>query len=153
MKYILPAVILLIISSTITLAQSPVLNDMLTPGKVASTDVNEVCQRGGLTYSQSHRQTSEALKDWVMREYGMTSRKGFEIDHRVPLCLGGADEADNLWPQDYSGEPNAHEKDKLEAFACRSVCHGNMPLAKAQAWFLAPADWRQSYQDAFGKAP
>lgn len=123
-------------------------NPILTPGVVADTNQAEVCARGGSTYSQTHRLTTEALKDWVMREYGLSTRVGLEIDHRVPLCLGGADEAANLWPQSYSGPWNAHLKDKLEAYACREVCAGKVPLATAQAWFLS--DWRTQYTVLFG---
>ena len=119
-------------------------NDALTPGAVASTNQHEVCAFGGSeTYSQRHRITPVELKGWIFREYGMqppqgAERRDWEIDHLVPLCLGGADEAANLWPQHRS---SYRRKDALEAYGCREVCRGATPLAEAQSWFLG--DWRK----------
>lgn len=93
-------------------------DDSLTPGAIATTSQAEVCAFGGsLSYSQAHRQTSYQLKEWIFREYGMeppdrTERGQWEVDHRVPLCLGGADVAANLWPQNAA---TYHDKDALEA--------------------------------------
>lgn len=117
-------------------------NPALTPGKAATTDVREVCARAGnLSYSQRHRATAHQLKSWVFREYGIEPPQGFartewEIDHLIPLCLGGADEAANLWPQNRTTYP---KKDRLEAHACREVCAGRLSLSAAQGWFLG--DW------------
>ena len=114
----------------------------LTPGKVATTDVREVCAtEDNLSYSRRHRATSHELKSWVFREYGIEPPQGYartewEIDHRIPLCLGGADEAANLWPQNRTTFP---KKDRLEAHACREVCAGRLSLVEAQGWFLG--DW------------
>ena len=118
----------------------------LTPGATATTDTAQICAYG---YSRAHRHTSDELKDWVMREYGMTSRRGYEIDHLVSLCLGGADVAANLWPQPYSGPWNAHMKDDLEVHACREVCAGRLAIGEAQSWFLG--DWRAAYCRVFDR--
>ncbi len=101
-------------------------------GAVASTDQAEVCAedgRGGSAYSRAHR-TSHG-----------PGRAGFEHDHVVPLCLGGADaEANLVWqPLD-----EAREKDKLEAYACQQVCqYHRVPLAEAQGWFTG--GWLAAY--------
>jgi hypothetical protein len=115
----------------------------LTPGKVATTDLREVCAiDGDMSYSRRHRTTTAALKSWVFREYGIeppnepAARGEWEIDHLVPLCLGGADEAANLWPQN---KATSRKKDRLEAQACREVCAGRLSLSEAQGWFRA--DW------------
>ncbi len=107
------------------------------PGKVASTRVAEICAIDhGMTYSQRHRITSAALKRYIfLRDLGRIptgrERRTWEIDHRVPLCLGGADEAANLWAQH-----GYADKDLDEAFACRSVCNGDLPISTAQACFM-----------------
>jgi hypothetical protein len=118
-------------------------NAALTPGKVATTDVREVCAlEGNLSYSRRHRATAYDLKSWVFREYGIEPPQGhaaraeWEIDHLVPLCLGGADEAANLWPQNRT---TFRQKDQREAHACREVCAARLSLATAQGWFLG--DW------------
>lgn len=107
--------------------------------EIASTDVREVCAsdgRGGSAYSRAHR---------VVRRHGI---RGYELDHIVPLCLGGADTDANVRPQPLD---EARVKDRLEAHACRSVCAGRVTLATAQAWFTA--DWRAAYRAQFGASP
>ena len=108
----------------------------LTPGAVASTDAREICgEVAGLTYSRQHRQTTREMKAEVRQRYGVPQGWRGEIDHRVPLCLGGADVVENLWPQ-----TDFQAKDELEAQACRAVCHGQMTVQQGQAIFLG--DWR-----------
>lgn len=125
----------------------------LTPGVVASTDAAEVCGiEGGLSYSKRHRQTPAGLKALVRKRYGIAGGGEWEIDHRVPLALGGADVAYNLWPQPGNGHGAAwtfHDKDRLEQFAWERVCKmQRMFLAEAQRMFLAP-DWRVAYCATF----
>ena len=106
----------------------------LTPGVVASTDVKEVCATDGLpgsSYSRQHRLTTREMKRQVLHAYGLSGFFHGEIDHRVPLCLGGADDVKNLWPQ-----TEYRAKDELEAYACREVCAGRLRLSEAQSWFL-----------------
>ncbi len=107
----------------------------ISPGAVATTDRNEICSWvGGLSYSKRHRQTSQEMKDAVLRAYGVPRPFHGEIDHIVPLCVGGADALTNLWPMlDYKA------KDVLEAHVCREVCHGRMSASEGQAIFLG--DW------------
>lgn len=129
-------------------AFSPVPNDTLTPGAVATSDHQAIC---GGEYSRTHRRTGYELKEWVAREYGIDRHAGdWEIDHRIPLCLGGADTAANLWPQPGAGPLGYHEKDALEWRACRAVCAGKLELSDAVGWFRG--DWRQAYQRILGRA-
>jgi len=55
--------------------------------------------------------------------YGIawSDRRGYEDDHLVPLCLGGADAQENRWPEPGWGIWNSHEKDRLEGYVCRSA--------------------------------
>lgn len=72
----------------------------------------------------------------------------FELDHHVPLILGGSPTSpDNLWLQawdeatpGWSGQSAARVKDKLEVRLNRLVCSGALPLAEAQACIYE--DWR-----------
>jgi hypothetical protein len=121
---------------------------ILTPGLIETSDQSEVCGVvDGLTYSKRHRATTSGMKAEVFRRYGMSvphaNRGEWEIDHLVPLCAGGQDALENLWPQYREGQWGFPVKDKLEAEACREVCHGHVPLATAQAWFMG--DWRVAY--------
>ncbi len=133
----------------------------LTPGLVATTDEAVVCARGTASYSYQHRQTGVALKAQVRRNYHAT-RCG-EIDHLLPLSLGGADTVDNLWCQPGLPEVwNYKLKDKLEDRIWATVCHpkvgSKMTLAEAQSLFLGtekghPPDWRLTYCEYFPGPP
>ena len=129
-----------------------------TPGDTASTDEDEVCSRTAEgTYSQRHRLSqTPAVKQQVLSRYGVpwSARAHYEDDHDVPLCLGGSDSVTNRWPQPRDGEWSSALKDKLEALACHKVCvtHEVM-LQDAQAWFRAPADWREAYCREIGGTP
>jgi hypothetical protein len=129
-------------------------DDVLTPGVVASTDPADVCGViDGLTYSKRHRHTPLELKQEVYAAYHVDREgRSFEIDHRVPLCLGGADVRENLWPQEGWQHPTFHDKDRLETAVCRVVCDDHsMTLEQGQAIFLG--DWIAGFRQFFGEAP
>jgi len=66
-----------------------------------------------------------------------------EEDHLVPLTVGGHPTAtENLWPQAYGGQYNAHYKDRCERAAGRAVCQGSIGLVGAQRGFAVNwIDW------------
>ncbi len=141
-------------SAVMALAADRELPDpTLTPGAVASVDQAEVCGVvDGLSYSERHRATTKAMKTWVRRQYG-AAHCG-EIDHPVPLALGGADIVLNLWCQPGPEETAWHYKlkDDLETFVWSAVCvKHTMSLAEGQAIFLKP-DWRIEYCRLIGGA-
>jgi hypothetical protein len=90
------------------LADDPIRPDpRLTPGAVLTTDVSVICKPG---YTKTVRHTSGNLKAQVYREYRINRNGGnYEIDHLIPLEVGGADVRENLWPESWDTEPwNAH---------------------------------------------
>src|SRR5713226_1957873 len=106
----------------------------LTPGVVASADRAEVCGSvDGLSYSRRHRATTAEMKAEVRRRYGATHCG--EIDHRLPLALGGADVVENLWCEAGPEETvwNFRLKDALEVHVWAAVCHDHtMSLGDGQ---------------------
>lgn len=117
----------------------------LTPGAVLTADVAKVCAPG---FARAARHTSRAVKLAIYAAYRVAPDSGrYEIDHLIPLALGGADVAENLWPQRY-GDGNAAEKDRLENFLHREVCAGKLPLREAQAEIAT--DWRAAYRKYLG---
>jgi hypothetical protein len=115
----------------------------LTPGAVLTTDTAAVCQPG---YTKTVRHTSGKLKAMIYREYGIDRASGhFEIDHLIPLELGGMDSAPNLWPESQDTMPwNAHVKDKLEDRLHALVCAGKMTIEQAQR--EVATDWIAAYE-------
>lgn len=82
---------------------------------------------------------TQQTKDEIFVEYGITHRNRFntpgsyEIDHVVPLELGGSNDKRNLFPEPY---PGYRDKDKLENFMHRLVCDGTLALSRAQLFFM-----------------
>jgi hypothetical protein len=90
----------------------------------------------------------KARSDEVLTRYRLPpgSHPDYEIDHLVPLCLGGADDASNLWPQPRrSIEPNwnAEAKDRLERTLCALVCDKLLDIGDAQEAIIK--DWIAAY--------
>lgn len=115
-------------------------NHSLTPGAIRTTNVHDVCSQK----AQAFRHTDESLKKQVCREYGVRDcpdPKNGEIDHLIPLTLGGADTLANLW---WQPAPDYHAKDKLEVRLHELVCSGKMPLEQAQHGIAT--DWNAVYE-------
>ena len=112
-----------------------------------------LCRRGGYTSSvRPPAQVTDAFKKLVRAAYsspGDSSQD--ELDHLVPLGLGGASDARNLWPQPNVGDPHQFDqrasgggnaKDGVESRLNRAVCAGEVSLAAAQEaiatnWYTA----------------
>jgi hypothetical protein len=99
-------------------------NPALTPGAVADRDATIVCAYG---YARAHRNVPYAERDAVYREYGIlrgtrssSPRRGYRIDHLVPLEFGGANDVRNLWPQRFA---ESEVKDRVESALHEAVCY------------------------------
>jgi hypothetical protein len=66
----------------------------LTPGAVRTTDAEEICASG----TQAQRHWSRERDDRIMVEYGLPlgPHPNYEVDHLIPLGIGGADDDKNL---------------------------------------------------------
>jgi hypothetical protein len=91
-----------------------------------------------------------SLKDKVYARYGITTHTAatYEVDHLIPLELGGSNSIKNLFPEAASPRPGFHEKDKLENRLHSLVCGGKMKLRTAQRQIAK--NWLTSYGRFFG---
>jgi hypothetical protein len=74
-----------------------------------------------------------------------------ELDHLVPLELGGADGLGNIWPQCGPDAVSLNQryfkqKDHVENYLAEEVKAGRMPLVEAQRGIAT--DWTQYLNDA-----
>ncbi len=100
------------------------------------------------------RDVPQSEKFQVEREYGMAATyygHSIEIDHIVPLELGGSNAIANLFPEPGSGPANYHVKDALENRAKTEVCDGQLSLRTARRGFAR--NWEALYRRVFGHTP
>jgi hypothetical protein len=117
---------------------------IVTPGVLITplVPVAAVCTPG---YAKTVRYVTRGTKRAVFARYRITPSRAFEIDHLVPLELGGSNDIGNLWPQSYRTAPmNARTKDALENRLHWLVCHRGLLLADAQRAIVT--DWIDAYQ-------
>jgi hypothetical protein len=71
-----------------------------------------------------------------MHAYGESAslRSTVELDHLIPLELGGANDVSNLWPEisDESGQGFRNSKDQVENSLKEAVCAHRIAIADAQ---------------------
>lgn len=136
----------------------PIPDPRCTPGGIDPSVTAEVLRsREWRTGCIRNCQTSEAEKHLVYRWYAMhVPRRNYgetqvcELDHLVPLELGGADGLGNIWPECGPSDVALREryfkmKDRVENYLASEVRSGNMSLGSAQRGIAA--DWTR-YLDA-----
>jgi hypothetical protein len=145
---LLPALLV----STAAAAQdvAPIPNHQLTPGSVRTTDIAEICANGTVGL----RHWSRERDNQIMLEYGLMPgpHPDFEVDHLIPLGIGGSDDDRNLWPEPRrSLEPifNAEAKDRLEWKLRELVCSGSLAVRVAQQ--AIRDDWTNAYRKYVNK--
>ncbi|MGH9056023.1 MAG: hypothetical protein ACRDYY_09220, partial [Acidimicrobiales bacterium] len=118
----------------------------VTQGDLDST----ICRSGGYTDSvRPPYALTEPFKREVEAAYRDPSPTDqTELDHLVPLGLGGASDTRNLWPEPDQGTPAAFDpsdpyginaKDGVEDRLHDAICSGQADLAAAQA--AIATDW------------
>ena len=137
----------------------PIPDPRCTPGGIdPSVKLNALRDSQWKTRCIRNCETSEQEKHVAYSWYGIQkprSNSGHnqvcELDHLVPLELGGADGMGNIWPE---CGPNAtvlenryfKVKDRVENYLADEVRAGRMPLSVAQRGIAA--DWTQYLAEA-----
>jgi len=137
MKTIVLASLLILTSLTLSAGEgarfpkSPILEE--TPGKLCSSPTAfrypeqiAYCERNVDSY------TKKAVIQKYDKLFGFSissmNRLDFKIDHLIPLCAGGANSEDNLWPQHKSVYAIT---DPLEPVVCQKMLEGKLKQADA----------------------
>jgi hypothetical protein len=130
-----------------------------TPGSVRSditddTKAATICDPHWSTSTiRAPKSETDRLKTIAMVSYGVpaSARATTELDHKVPLEMGGSNDVSNLWPErsDLSGQGFRNSKDDVENRLHAAVC-GRIPglrpvplrdaqIAIARNWVTAEA--------------
>jgi hypothetical protein len=114
-------------------------NPSLTPGAVLNTDASAICTPG---YASGVRDVSTATKEQVYAEYGVSypqASGAYEVDHFIPLEIGGSNDLSNLWLEPATPTPGFHQKDQFENLEHGQVCNSTIGVAEAQSRMVS--DW------------
>jgi hypothetical protein len=116
----------------------------LTPGVVAISDLASVCRQAKHTkglFSPLDPLISRPNQLAVFAAYKISAQqqKRFGLDFLIPLQLGGANVPANIWPVASTRGIGFREKETLNQRMHILVCHGDMPLDKAQ--IAIATDW------------
>ncbi len=134
-------------AALLTQTVSPIRPDAtLTPGATLDVTSADFCVSG---YTARVRKVSAKTKREVYAEYHITPTRGaYEVDHLIPLELGGSNAIGNLWPEAIGGsEWDAHRKNKLENRLHKLVCGGQADMATTQREIAS--DWIAAYRKYF----
>ena len=105
-------------------------------------------------HTSNIRNVPQSEKFAVEREYGMSPGfygRTIEIDHIIPLELGGSNDIANLFPEPGAGAAGYRAKDRLENKLHALVCAGQLTLSAVQAQIAS--DWRTLYGQVYGASP
>jgi Protein of unknown function (DUF3761) len=97
-------------------------------------------------YTRSVRHVTLTTKRQVFTEYGISYAKhrDYEVDHLIPLELGGSNDFRNLWPEPYQAATGARAKDEVENALHALVCDHRSALIVVQ--LLIANDWSTALQ-------
>ncbi|HEY6275333.1 MAG TPA: hypothetical protein VIX86_03295 [Streptosporangiaceae bacterium] len=113
-----------------------------TPGSidpvVTQADIHSTICRAGWTgrVRPPEPQTEWAKYHVAYPHYRIPASAESELDHLVPLELGGSNDITNLWPE---VGPIPNTKDRVENALNHAVCDGQVSLAAAQ--LAIASDW------------
>ncbi|UTI64024.1 hypothetical protein NBH00_22140 [Paraconexibacter antarcticus] len=113
-------------------ARGPLPEPDCSPGAYyPKATLAKICVTG---YTARVRRVSSATQQKVYAAYGIGRHlEGqYEIDHLVPLELGGSNSIANLFPEAARPRPGYHEKDQVENAAHDTACARRRPLRALQ---------------------
>lgn len=111
----------------------------MTPGSLCSSPT-EYRYPEHIAYCD--RDVDGATKWEIIRQYNSQlgysitpeNRNKFKIDHYIPLCMGGSNNIDNLWPQH---ESVYSRTDLIESTACEKMKEGRLKQRDAIELLMA----------------
>jgi hypothetical protein len=112
-------------------------NPTLTPGEAQTTDLGLICS----SPIKVPRDVPISVKMQVFTNYHIPGANHhlYEVDHLIPLELGGANTIANLWPE-FGPIPNP--KDGVEHRLHALVCTGKVTIEAAQ--HAIATNWKEA---------
>lgn len=113
--------------------------EAITPGSLCTTPDSRRYPEG-IAYCS--RSVDSGLKYDIINQYNKDlgyhinpqQRGQYKIDHYIPLCMGGSNNRDNLWPQHKTVYTIT---DPMEPLLCQKMSEGKLLQAKAVEYIRA----------------
>ena len=130
--------IIVYVSTTITMALlvSRAFLGSVNPAVTPATLQTTICAPGWAESVRPPTSYTGPIKARLLRQAGATEARAYQLDHVIPLELGGDPRA--LTNFALQPESEALMKDRVEDAVHADVCAGKLTLAKGQAIF---GDW------------
>ena len=108
---------------------------------IGTNDLNIICYEyyEKLLVKVPDETTKKVYEEYMIKTY---APKEYEIDHWIPLALGGTNNIENLWPQPII-YPGYKEKDYVQLYLRDQVCDHGMNLTDAR--MKITGDWYSLY--------
>ena len=107
-------------------------NSEITGGIILTNDLNLICSKG---YTTTVRDVPQDVRLKIYEINGVSypqPRGMYELDHVIPLELGGGNGIGNLQLEARDPRPGSLEKDRVENYLHKQVCSRNMDLEEAR---------------------
>ena len=114
-----------------------------TPGNKGKASEAQVC---AADFEASVKPIAKWQRDQALERYGRRPEDFTgELDHLIPLSLGGTNDPDNLWPLPANKEMGPAQKKELELKLHERVCAKTLKLKDAQD--AIKKDWVKAYNE------
>jgi hypothetical protein len=124
---------------TLAVAQLP--SSFQTPGNKSKANEAQVC---AADYEASVKPIAKWQRDQAIERYGRRPEDFTgELDHLIPLSLGGTNDPDNVWPMPPSKIMGPEQKKALDLKLHQLVCDKTLKLKDAQD--AIKKDWVKAY--------
>jgi len=104
--------------------------------QIQTVNAGELCDCFGECVSVYPRDVDIKTKQFIKSKYGYPPYAKFDIDHKIPLCLGGSNNIDNLQPLSKMNHKKKTEHDLLLLYYVKS-CLMTVNEARVEA-----ANWK-----------
>jgi hypothetical protein len=112
-----------------------------TPGAKSKANEAQVC---AADFEASVKPMAKWQRDQALEKYGKRPEDFTgELDHLIPLSLGGTNDPDNLWPLPANKDMGPDQKKELDLKLHQLVCDKTLTLKAAQD--AIRKDWVKAY--------
>jgi hypothetical protein len=112
-----------------------------TPGNKSRANEAQVCAAG---FEESVKPMAKWQRDQALERYGKRPEDFTgELDHLIPISLGGTNDPENLWPLPANKDMGPAQKKALDLKLHQLVCDKTLKLKDAQE--AIRKDWVKAY--------